>query len=744
MKFKKLTAVLLCAATLAAMPFTPVLKNSVQDAVITAGAATISDSIIAYIVDNSVMYAICQKTDGSRYAVALASYMNIKTVSIGASVPYNGQNIAVTEIGDFTFANKENLTEVDLSNAKNLTKIGQNAFSGSPITDVKIGGMSSLTIAPYAFSSTSSLKTFTVKSSAKSVTLEEDSFRNSNVSKLDFSCGKISIKQDAFTYCYYVNTIRFSDKVNEITLGNYALSGFRMIDSMTVENRYAKMSLGKGAFSGSGMTGFNLPTNVTEIPEECFDCCYDLTSLTLPSALETIGANAFRRADLPENLEIGKKVTYIADSAFYYISSTKTITVNAANTKYKSVDNVLFTKDGTKLLCYPPEKQDFSYTFYATYIPNGTINNAYLMQINLRNYVRQGTEPTDFGFMPELVSLVIPTAELNRSTTGYEVLRDYLPMLNRTKVRSINFIWLVDTSGAEPKINSRFSEGVRLHFEDYETCYFMKDYVDKMAEYVVDSVTSDDMSDYKKAVRLHQWICDRTTYDPDEETYVRIKDNGGTPDPSLKTQKNHVTASVFLHSKNPNDLSHTYTVCEGYAKCYELLMDKAGVETYYVTGDNVKIGKSGHAWNLVKIRNRYYHVDVCWDDDNLDDGRANDRFEHFLCTDSQFAADGHQSFRWYVEGNRNLSIGNNVATHNIHKIGDTNNNGAYTTDDRTALQNHLNGSVPITNSTMLNNADIDLNGTVSSSDLSMLDVYLKTFKRAYYSPFLWRMASYEK
>lgn len=745
MKFKKLTAVLLCAATLAAMPFTPVLKDCVQDAVLTAEATTISDSIIAYITDNSVMYAICQKKDGSRYAVSLASYMTIQTATIGATVPYSGQDIPVTEIGDGTFANKESLTKVNLSKAKNLTKIGQNAFSGSPITSVTIGGMKNLTIEPYAFSSTDSLKTFTVKSTAQSVTLKDSAFRNSRVSKLDFSCGKVSIKQDVFSYCNNVNTIRFAKTVKQIILGDYALSNFPMLDSITVENRSAKMTLGKGAFSRSAMTGFNLPTTVTVIPEECFDCCTNLSSLTLPASLKTIRANAFRRADLPSNLKIGKNVTSIADSAFNYISGTKTIEVDTANTAYKAVDNVLFTKDGTKLLCYPPEKQDFAYTFYAKYIPNGTINNAYLMQIILKNYVRQGTEPTDFGYMPELVSLVIPTAELNRSTTGYEVLRDYLPMLNRNKVRSINFITLVDTtSGAEPKINSRFSEGVRLHFEDFDTCHFIKDYVDKMAAYVVDSVTTTGMSDYQKAVRLHQWICERTTYDPDEEEYVRIKDSGGTPDPSLTTQKNHVTASVFLHSKNASDLKHTYTVCEGYARCYELLMKKAGIETYYVSGDNVKVGKSGHAWNLVKINNNFYHVDVCWDDDSLDDGYPNDRYECFLCTDSQFSGDGHQNFRWYAERDRRLSKGKNVATHNIHQIGDTNNDSAYTTADRDALQNHLNGTKAITNSTMLNNADVDLNGTVNNTDLSMLASYLSTFKRAYSSPFLWRMASYEK
>ena len=746
MKFKKLTAVLLSAATLAAMPFTPVLKDSVQDAVLTAEAAASSLSgIIAYTVDNEVMYAICQKADNTRYAVSLTSFTNITSVTIGATIPYNGENVPVVEIGDGTFANRTSLTTVNLSGAKNLKRIGQNAFSGSSVTKVTIGKTQSLTVEAEAFAYTDSLSSFTVYSSAKTVYLEGSSFRRSQIRTLDFKCSNVYIRSEAFSYCYNMNKIRFENTVKKIVLGDYALSQFCMLNSITVENTSASMTLGKGAFSNSNMTGFNLPATVTKIPEECFDSCGGLDSLTLPAGLTTIGANAFRRAALPEELKIGKNVTSIAETAFYYIYGTKRIKVDSGNTKYKAVDNVLFTKDGTKLLCYPPEKQDFAYTFYATYIPNGTINNKYLMQINLRNYVRQGTEPSDFGFMPELVSLVIPTAELNRSSTGYEILRDYLPMLNRTKVRSINYMQLVETpSGDEPRINSRFSEGVRLHFEDYDTCYFIKDYCDKMADYVVKSVTTTGMSAYQKAVRLHQWICERTAYDPDERRYVEIKDAGGTPPEGLKTQKNHVLASVFLHSKNASDLKHTYTVCEGYAKCYQLLMEKAGIETYYVSGDNVNVKKSGHAWNLVKINGNYYHVDVCWDDTNAAVTDPAKRYENFLCTDDEIHATGHDEFGWSAEGNGLLRKGRNVATHSIHYIGDTNNDRAYTTDDRDALQNHLNGTQKLTDSRMLNNADVDLNGTVTYNDLSMLATYLSQFRYGYKSPFFWRMASYEK
>ena len=50
-------------------------------------------------------------------------------------------------------------------------------------------------------------------------------------------------------------------------------------------------------------------------------------------------------------------------------------------------------------------------------------------------------------------------------------------------------------------------------------------------------------------------------------------------------------------------------VCEGYAQAYQYVMQHYGVHTSIVTSDN-----ACHAWNIVKIRGNWYHVDVTWDD----------------------------------------------------------------------------------------------------------------------------------
>ncbi len=53
------------------------------------------------------------------------------------------------------------------------------------------------------------------------------------------------------------------------------------------------------------------------------------------------------------------------------------------------------------------------------------------------------------------------------------------------------------------------------------------------------------------------------------------------------------------------------TVCAGYAKATKYLLDRAGVECFYVTG--LADGER-HAWNIVKCNGQYYYVDTTWGD----------------------------------------------------------------------------------------------------------------------------------
>ncbi len=53
-------------------------------------------------------------------------------------------------------------------------------------------------------------------------------------------------------------------------------------------------------------------------------------------------------------------------------------------------------------------------------------------------------------------------------------------------------------------------------------------------------------------------------------------------------------------------------VCQGFAQAFQVVLKKAGVECWYVFGDFIyDSGKvEGHGWNMVKLGDKYYYLDV--------------------------------------------------------------------------------------------------------------------------------------
>ncbi|QUE87214.1 transglutaminase domain-containing protein [Exiguobacterium alkaliphilum] len=76
-------------------------------------------------------------------------------------------------------------------------------------------------------------------------------------------------------------------------------------------------------------------------------------------------------------------------------------------------------------------------------------------------------------------------------------------------------------------------------------------------------------------------------------------------------------------------------VCEGYALTTLLLLEAAGVETRYISGE-VETGL--HAWNLVKLDGEWYHLDTTWNDP-VPNQPGKVRYDYFLVSDATLQAD---------------------------------------------------------------------------------------------------------
>lgn len=62
-------------------------------------------------------------------------------------------------------------------------------------------------------------------------------------------------------------------------------------------------------------------------------------------------------------------------------------------------------------------------------------------------------------------------------------------------------------------------------------------------------------------------------------------------------------------------------VCEGYSEAYQYIMQSLGVQTRVATSTN-----SNHAWNVIKIGDKWYHVDVLFDDTQVPGGIQHNYF----------------------------------------------------------------------------------------------------------------------
>lgn len=59
------------------------------------------------------------------------------------------------------------------------------------------------------------------------------------------------------------------------------------------------------------------------------------------------------------------------------------------------------------------------------------------------------------------------------------------------------------------------------------------------------------------------------------------------------------------------------TVCAGYSKAFQIIMNRLGIPCYYVIGDFITPEETArHAWNVIKLVDGYYAVDLTHNDSN--------------------------------------------------------------------------------------------------------------------------------
>jgi hypothetical protein len=243
---------------------------------------------------------------------------------------------------------------------------------------------------------------------------------------------------------------------------------------------------------------------------------------------------------------------------------------------------------GTSVMEY--QKDEPKYT-RPDFVPDNMVT--YYGYYQLNDY-----EKTIYNELTEMLGNYEPTVPLMTDTETFEKILEIIRIeqlsYSHVSGRALGE-YNNDTKMYDVNITYRFSENQlkQMNFE-----------AEKKADEIMANVT-DDMSDYDKLKYFHDYLILNCQSDTEDEYADTIY-------------------GTLIRGK---------ALCEGYAKTFSYLCNRAGIENIIVTGRT----SVPHMWNMVKVDGEWYHIDVTWDkpDKNISPycpGLI--LYQYFMATDS--------------------------------------------------------------------------------------------------------------
>lgn len=163
------------------------------------------------------------------------------------------------------------------------------------------------------------------------------------------------------------------------------------------------------------------------------------------------------------------------------------------------------------------------------------------------------------------------------------------------------------------------------------------------AKSIITQIIKPDMTPYQRELAIHTYLVKTCVYD--KEAF----ESGNQSDP--RYAESYTPYGVLFVGR---------AVCDGIAQTATILLALAGITSYVLRSET-------HAWNLVKVGDSYYHLDVTWD-------ITTDTMEFFNLTDEQISRYAKHNWRNKVlfpkatATKYNYFVVNNLVVHNMEEL----------------------------------------------------------------------------
>lgn len=362
------------------------------------------------------------------------------------------------------------------------------------------------------------------------------------------------------------------------------------------------VSIGERAFSGGKIESVIIPTTVTQMGEYAFASCKSLTGASISGNCEKILQGTFQNCSNLSEVTLQKGLTTIGDAAFQNCTSlkkinlpdgTKTIGKSAfggCSKLYQIVIPASVKNIGASGASKKPFKGcNFQILTFVT--PEGSAAYQYAQKEYMEKYER--------GILTSTTTAQKIDAKSGHMYVGEErQINIYNYGGTKHSIKSSNSKVLSVSSYGILKAKKTGKAKITLKLDNITHTYtfqVLKRTKQNVCKVIKEAYVTPNMSDYEKVLAANKWLARNVSYD--KRYYQGLQ---YLPYESYTAQ---------------GALEKGLAVCEGYSYAFMEIMDMYGISCKKVNG-YVKSGsgQQGHAWNLVCVGGKWYHVDCTLND----------------------------------------------------------------------------------------------------------------------------------